>query len=393
MLENKCKHLEQIVKSQGDTIEEQQQRSNSALKALNNTFNADQVDVLLYDKKRPKEWSNATITESLKTKFACGKKGYEYERQKYPLPTERTLQKRMEDISFEPGILQDVLDLLKLKVNTMDEADLDCGIVFDEMSIEEARSYCIPSGKFYGNVTTEKHTALASHALVFMLVGIKSRWKQIVAFHFTGNSISEKVLKDILWNLIFKIEAIGCKVHFVTSDCAPSNKKFWNDIGLKFHKTDVLNSAPVTHPIDSTRTLEVMPDAVHVFKSAVQGWVNNEVLYLPPEVVAANGLCSAEVNINHLADLVHFEKHNLLKVASKLKTDDVNFQRKNKYDAMKVINSTKFVNSNVSAALRFYSQLTNRPEVLTTAYFIESMSKWFKLLTNRTLGMALSKCK
>lgn len=55
MLENKCKSLTTIVKSQGKTIEKQKQRSVLALKALNNTFNADQVDVLLYNKQRPKE--------------------------------------------------------------------------------------------------------------------------------------------------------------------------------------------------------------------------------------------------------------------------------------------------------------------------------------------------
>ncbi|XP_065088418.1 uncharacterized protein LOC135709899 [Ochlerotatus camptorhynchus] len=293
-LELKCRSLKHIVKSQ----EKQNNQHELALKALNKTFNTDQVEVLLYDKQRPKKWSNATITESLKTKFACGKKGCENERQKYPIPSERTLQRRMEDIHpyscFESGILYGVVELLRLKVNTMKDADLDCGIVFDEMSIEDARSYCISSGKFYGNVTTEDQSVLASHALVFMLVGIRSRWKQVVAFHFTGNSVSEKILKNILWDIIFKVEAIGCKVHFITSDCAPGNKKLWNDIGLKFHKADVLSSTPITHPVDHKRTLEVMPDVVHVFKSAVQGWVNNEVLYLPPEVVTANNLCTSE---------------------------------------------------------------------------------------------------
>lgn len=100
MLENKCRSLQEIVNTQANTIEQQNKRPDLALTALRKTFNADQVDVLLYEKQRPKEWSNSTITESLKTKFVCGKKGYEHERQKYPMPTQRTLQKRMENISF-----------------------------------------------------------------------------------------------------------------------------------------------------------------------------------------------------------------------------------------------------------------------------------------------------
>nr|XP_029717066.1 uncharacterized protein LOC115260268 [Aedes albopictus] len=114
VLKERCQNLQGVVKEQAKKLA----KPNLALEALENTFNPDQVDILLYKRKQAKEWSDNTITESLKTKFVCGKQGYEHVRQKYPLPTQRTLQKRMEDLNFDTGILDDVIELLKLKLNT-----------------------------------------------------------------------------------------------------------------------------------------------------------------------------------------------------------------------------------------------------------------------------------
>lgn len=360
--------------------------------ALEKTFNPDQVEVLLYNKRNPKQWSDDTITESLKTKFVCGKQGYEHERKKYPLPSQRTLQRRMEDLEFDTGVLNDVIELLKIKFSTMAPEDLDCGIVFDEMSIEEARSYCVANDKFYGDASISGLAGVASHALVVMLVGVRTRWKQVVGYHFTSNTIFEGALKDMIFDIIEKVEAIGCKVHFITSDCGPNNKKLWNCLGLQFHKDVVMNSQPILHPLDSSRSIEVIPDVVHVFKSAVQGWIKNEIIFLPADVVKSNGFTTNEVSIFHLTDLVNYEHQNLLKVSYGLTSEDVDFKKKrSNFDAMKVINSHKYVNQNISAALRLYSHLTNRPEVLPTAYFIECLSKWFRLSKNRTIESALSK--
>lgn len=362
------------------------------MNALEKTFNPDQVDILLYNKKQAKKWSDETITESLKTKFVCGKQGYDHVREKYPMPTQRTLQKRMEDLHFDTGILDDVIELLRLKLNTMAPEDLDCGLIFDEMSIEEARSYCMSNSKFYGDVTISGPAGTASHALVFMLVGIRSRWKQVVGYHFTGHTIYEEALKDVVFEIIQKVEAIGCKLSFITSDCGPSNKKLWNCLGVKFHKDEVMESQSIVHPFDSSRTIEVIPDVIHVFKSTVQGWIKNEVIYLPANIVEVNGFTSNEVKISHLQDLVNYEKQNLLKVSYGLTPQDVDFKKKkSNFDAMKVCNSYKYVNSNVAAALRLYSDLANRPEVLPTVYFIEHLSKWFRLSKNRSYDSALNK--
>lgn len=62
-------------------------------------------------------WGESTIKKALQLKFACGTTGYELMiDQGLPLPSVRTLQRRMKDVEFEPGVLTHVFQLLKTKV-------------------------------------------------------------------------------------------------------------------------------------------------------------------------------------------------------------------------------------------------------------------------------------
>ncbi|KAL9703067.1 hypothetical protein quinque_006585 [Culex quinquefasciatus] len=58
---------------------------------------------------------------------------------------------------------------------------------------------------------------------------------------------------------------------------------------------------------------------------------------------------------------------------------------------MKVPFSAKYVNHTNAAALRLFAKMANRPDVLATAFFIESLAKWFSLSTNRSRVLAFSK--
>lgn len=54
---------------------------------------------------RGNRWSDATVQKALQMRLACGSRGYDFLREEaLPLPSERTLQRRIEDIKFEPGI-------------------------------------------------------------------------------------------------------------------------------------------------------------------------------------------------------------------------------------------------------------------------------------------------
>lgn len=61
----------------------------------------------------------------------------------------------------------------------------------DEVAITEGNIYDPADGTYLGHVTlsnTVNTSEIANIAVVFMVAGISSRWKQTVGFHFTNKS-------------------------------------------------------------------------------------------------------------------------------------------------------------------------------------------------------------
>lgn len=139
------------------------------------------------------------------------------------------------------GVLDNMIGLLPDKLSVLDDNAKNCGLFLDEMSIDEAREICPTSKQWYGNVTLPPSDALASKGLVFMLGGISSRWKQIVGFEFTGNSIPEGQLKSIVLKIIEKAEEHNLRVLFVTSDCGSANRTMWNEFNVRAVKSTLHN--------------------------------------------------------------------------------------------------------------------------------------------------------
>lgn len=154
---------------------------------LKRIFTDDQIFSMDH-KMNFRKWSNDTIQKCLSIKFACGNNGYqELLRNRIPLPSTRTLSRRLESLKFMPGILDEIFDFLRVKVNAMEEHEKLCMIAMDEMAITTSNVFDTSSSQYIGKVTLPQHSGNATHALIFMLGGITSRWKQTVAYHFTGD--------------------------------------------------------------------------------------------------------------------------------------------------------------------------------------------------------------
>lgn len=112
----------------------------SSIKLL---FNDDHIKVLIRQSSRGRLWSNDTIKKALKLKFFCGSSGYqELRKQKIPLPSERTLRRKLESIQFEEGICDDIFKLLEDKVALFKDAkERDCMLVLDEMAIAPGQQF------------------------------------------------------------------------------------------------------------------------------------------------------------------------------------------------------------------------------------------------------------
>lgn len=64
------------------------------------------------------KWSDNTIVKALKLRLSCGSRGYSVLQELgQPLPSERTLQRRLEGYKFAAGILHEMLRPLEVKVS------------------------------------------------------------------------------------------------------------------------------------------------------------------------------------------------------------------------------------------------------------------------------------
>ncbi|XP_049514036.1 uncharacterized protein LOC125941128 [Dermacentor silvarum] len=94
-------------------------------------LNEDQVRALSKSSSLGNSWSAHTAKQGLQIKFACGTTGYETLRKiGYPLPSNRTLARRIQSLKFLPGILHDEIDVTKCKSETMEDVEKECVIFF-----------------------------------------------------------------------------------------------------------------------------------------------------------------------------------------------------------------------------------------------------------------------
>jgi hypothetical protein len=80
---------------------------------LKQLFNEDQVTIIKHrsEDKSCKflKWSNETVVNVLRLKFSCGENGYEeLLRQKLPLSSACTVQRRLQNLNFDGGILDEI---------------------------------------------------------------------------------------------------------------------------------------------------------------------------------------------------------------------------------------------------------------------------------------------
>ncbi|KAH7977683.1 hypothetical protein HPB49_003170 [Dermacentor silvarum] len=334
----------------------QAQTANKRLLAgLNKYLNEDQVKCLKMATMRGTRWTKKTVIKALKMRLSCGACGYDSVRELgQPLPTERTLHRHLEGYKFTPGLLEDIMESLALKVSLMSPEEQHATLMLDEMQLAPGLVYNPSSGTVLGAPTipladaTLPPDCLATHGLVFMLGGITTRWKQTVAYHLTGNSFHAKTVKDIIILIIKACEAISLKVDVVVTDKGGGNQAIWKLFGIIVGK----HSKPKTwcpHPCDASRQLFFMADVPHLLKNLRSHLTKGQKKYLPEEVVKKNNLLGNKISIEPIKKLVEIDSNAELKLARHLKPSSVDPSH---YDKMKVGPAFSLINSDTAAALR-----------------------------------------
>lgn len=356
--------------------------------ALCRVFHPDQIRALESKSCRGKRWSKETLKTSLQTLCACGPSGYSIlQQQGYPLPSTRTLRRSLEGLRFNSGILDKVFDSLALKTTQMCEKERTSTLVLDEMSIKSSVEFDVRTGTILGQVTLPGHHGKATHALVLMLAGVSSRWKQVVAYYFTGNSVYGSALKPIVVNLLKKAHTIGLEVVAVTSDMGAGNRAMWKSFGVQCGKY-VTTVNKVASPVSPSNSVHFLADAPHLLKNLKAALVNGQEVKLPDWVVIKYSLPSNVVTVQHLHTLVEFQTTMELKLSPALNAKTL---RPSHFDKMKVSNAAHVFSHANGAALEYLVKLhSHSKELLTTAWFLKTVCHWFDIVTSRRRALAVS---
>lgn len=370
---------------------------------LNSRLNKDQLSALCRKSPKGLKWSTETIRDALVFKMKMGTKAYSDFVKKIPIyPNARSLQRDVQHMDFECGILHDVLEAVKPDVQKMPPEHRRCVIGMDECAIEEAEVYDPGTKKMIGRATFGPHGGLAKKANTLVVGGTTRRYKFTGAYHFTsslteeerakkeknGNPVGE-ALKILVLALVLAVEGIGLFVDAIIHDMGPDNMALWRALGIECLSSLRTVHCSIPHPARPGDRLWFLPDTVHIFKNIATSLSSNTVFRLSDDIVAAEGLRCNEVKLEHLQQLLNFEGNFELKVAYQLKQD--NLDCKKKFAKMRVSNPCAIFCRRTEAALRAKAALANDPSFDATIFFVWLVTTWFDLVSNRGGKLALRK--
>ena len=126
-----------------------------------------------------------------------------------------------------PGFNDGVFDALKLKVDNMDPKDRCVALIFDEVTLKSALVYndgldMIEGFEDLGELGTSHY--VADHALVFMVRGLYSKWKQPLAYFLTASTVRGEMLQTLTHRCLEKLEGIGLETMALICDQGTNNR-------------------------------------------------------------------------------------------------------------------------------------------------------------------------
>lgn len=178
---------------------------------------------MLCDRKlRGERYPNAFKKFALSIYF-LSPKCYRFLRTIFKLPSVTTLNKLTRQWSYTPGLNDDLFRHIKIKLDGMKPMDRRVSLCVDEMAIKPHLAYNIKSDEIIGldgkkNLKSKNKINVVDHAIVFMAVGIRRRFKQPLAYMFSKTALSGPELKSTIISCIKKMMEAGFIVNSIISD-------------------------------------------------------------------------------------------------------------------------------------------------------------------------------
>lgn len=145
------------------------------------------------------------------------------------LPGESTLRDYTNVYHPKPGFQKSAIEELKKSADKLAEHERFVVLLHDEMTIKSDLVFDKRSEELVGFVNTSEDQphVLATHALVFYVVGVNTNISTSIGF-FGTKSVTAGSLYPLFWQAVCLVEQCGLKVIASTSDKASPNQKLYD---------------------------------------------------------------------------------------------------------------------------------------------------------------------
>ncbi|CAH1284744.1 unnamed protein product [Diabrotica balteata] len=335
-------------------------------------------------KPRGRRYSDAFKQECLKMYFT-GPRVYKTKLMKlFYLPNPRTLRRYTEEIKIKPGINENIIQMITLKVSNFSEQDKMCVLCFDEMAIKANLLYNRGSDEVVGIEDFgcgEKSIVPAVSATVLMVRGIMHNWKQPLCYYLHHCSCPAEKLQVILTETLKSLFRCGLNVCAIISDLGSNNWKFANNMNITPENPYFI----FKQNFQEDKKIIFMFDTPHLIKLARNNLLKNHFVF------------TNEANIKKTTSWEHikaFYVHDIKyanRAAPKLTEAHIN---PNAFQKMKVKLASQVLSSTVAASLNLYIRFGIIPAAAEgTSEVVQIFDNLFDLLNSSSLHHSKKYCQ
>lgn len=185
-------------------------------------------------KKKGRRYSPQMKSIAVSLYHASGK-AYRVLSKLFILPTKSSLRRYISRMPAATGISQGALNIIKKKVDNMNEQEKLCTLCMDEVSLKTNLYYDITKDRIigledFGNGT--RTNKVANQALTILLRSISGKWKQPLGYALVNGACPREEMEELMKSAIDKVERIGLNVVVVMSDMGSNFQSLANHLGV-----------------------------------------------------------------------------------------------------------------------------------------------------------------
>ncbi|CAH1366216.1 unnamed protein product [Tenebrio molitor] len=295
---------------------------------------------------------------------------YRYLQVYFQLPSSRSLKAILAKIPFDTGVNSVILEHLRSQISKMNQADSNCTLLFDEISLcqgfhyERVQQY-LSGFEDIGHLG--RTNKAANHALVFMVRGVRKQWKQVIAYYFTSKTIQTANLKFLIKEIISQLQGIELNVLATVCDQGPTNCAALREL------------CDQRHPRQSSyyffvkdKPIVTIFDVPHLLKNTRNALLKCKIQFAPHKWA----------RFHHIESVFNFDQQKTFKSLPKLKQPHFNLKN-DSYMKMKVKVAAAQLSSSMASAMETLTTLGVLPaEAIFTAEFVQKVDDLFDSLNS-----------